>query len=81
MIWYIVNQKGTITFHAAGTLDATYTSKGEERSMYESWRMEDNHVICGRETAEKDFIPCQFDETRYLLIDTEGDYSMLLTQR
>ena len=70
-----------ITFLADGTVDATYTYKGEEYVMYVSWRMEDNHVICANDKAEKSFIPYQFDETRYLLIDTEGDYSMVLTQQ
>ena len=71
----------TITFRADGTLDATYISKGEERVMYVSWRMEDNLVICVSETDERTFTPYQFDETRYLLIDTKGDYSMVLTQQ
>lgn len=79
----------TITFHADGTVDATYISKGEEYSMYESWRMEDNLVICTHsftntygenKTVDKSFTPYQFDET-YLLLDTEGDYSMVLTQQ
>lgn len=78
----------TITFHADGIVDATYMSMGEERSMYESWRMEDGHVICVHSftnksgesvTKEVCFTPYQFDET-YLLFDTEdGLSSMALT--
>ena len=70
----------TITFHADGTLDATYIGLGgKEYSKYESWRMENGSVIFGGEITESSFVPYQLDETRYFLIDTEGDDSMALT--
>lgn len=75
----------TMTFHADGTLDATYISEGEEYVMYVSWRTEDGSIVCTQAgksgPVDRYFTPYQFDETRYLLIDTEGDYSMVLTQQ
>lgn len=75
----------TIAFHADGTVDSLYTYQGEEHSMYESWRMENGSVVCTQAgksgPVDHYFTPYQFDETRYLLIDTEGDYSMVLTQQ
>jgi len=82
----------TITFHADGTLDATYMgSDGKEYSMYQSWRIENGSVVCTNsftnlngeaKTVDTSFTPYQFDETRYLLIDAVGDKSdkaMVLT--
>lgn len=83
------NGTHTITFHADGTLDAKYTSKGQEYSMYESWKMEDGSVVCTHsftntygeyKTVDRYFTAYQVDKA-YLLIDTEGDYSMVLTQQ
>ena len=75
----------TITFQADGTVNSLYTYQGEERSMYESWRMENGSVVCTQAgksgPVDRYFTPYQFDETRYLLIDTEDDYSMVLTQQ
>ena len=75
----------TITFLADGTVDATYTLHSEERVMYVSWRMENGSVVCTQSgksgPVNRYFTPYQFDETRYLLIDTEDDYSMVLTQQ
>lgn len=77
----------TITFHADGTLDASYTYEGAEYSMYEAWRMEGDSVVCThsytssgeQKTTDYYFTPYQYDETRYLLLDQNGDYSMALT--
>ena len=82
----------TITFHADGTLDATYMGyDGKEYSMYQSWRMENGSVVCTNsftnlngeaKTVDVSFTPYQFDETRYLLIDAVGeksDKAMVLT--
>ena len=80
----------TITFNGDGTVNANYTSEGQEYSMYEVWRMEDGSGVCThsytntygeQKTAEHYFTPYQYDETRYLLIDQNGDYSMVLTQQ
>lgn len=80
----------TITFHADGTLDASYTSDGKEYTMYESWRLENGSVVCTDSfinnfgettTTDTRFTPYQYDDTRYLLIDAEGDKSMVLTQQ
>lgn len=75
----------TITFLADGTVDATYTLDGEERVMYVSWRMEDGSVVCTQAgqsgPVDRNFTPYQFDETRYLLISAEDDYSMVLTKQ
>lgn len=79
-----------ITFHGDGTVDASYTYEGAEYSMYEAWRMEGDSVVCThsytntygeQKTADYYFTPYQYDETRYLLIDQNGDYSMVLTQQ
>lgn len=77
----------TITFHADGT--ATYMgSDGKEDSMYQSWRVENGSVVCTRsftdtygeaKTVVFTFTPYKLDETRYLLIDQNGDKSMALT--
>ena len=80
----------TITFHGDGTVDASYTYEGAEYSMYEAWRMDGDSVVCThsytntygeQKTADYYFTPYQYDETRYLLIDQNGDYSMVLTQQ
>ena len=55
--------------------------------MYEAWRMDGDSVVCthsytnngGQEMADHYFTPYQYDETRYLLLDPNGDYSMILT--
>lgn len=74
----------TITFHADGSVNSLYTYQGEEHSMYESWRMENGSVVCTQAgksgPIDRYFTPYQFDKT-YLLIDTVGDYSMVLTQQ
>lgn len=77
----------TITFHGNGTVDASYTYEGAEYSMYEAWRMEGDSVVCThsytnngeQKMADYYFTPYQYDETRYLLLDQNGDYSMILT--
>lgn len=78
----------TITFFGDGTLDATYEYEGARYSMFESWRIEDGKVVLTHtatmntgETRTTDTLltPYQYDETRYLLIDEVGDYSMVLT--
>lgn len=79
----------TITFHGDGTVDASYTYEGVEYSMYEAWRMEDDSVVCthsythnGEQKAiDYYFTPYQYDETRYLLLDQYGYYSMALTKQ
>ena len=79
----------TITFNGDGTVNANYSYEGQEYSMYEAWRMENGSVVCThsytntydeQETKDYYFTPYQYDETRYLLIDQNGDYSMVLTQ-
>ena len=78
-----------ITFHVDGTVDASYTYEGAEYSMYEAWRMEGDSVVCThsytssgeQKTTDYYFTPYQYDETRYLLLDQNGDYSMALTKQ
>ena len=78
----------TITFFGDGTLDATYEYEGARYSMFESWRIEDGKVVLTHtatmntgetRTTDTRLTPYQYDETRYLLIDEVGDYSMVLT--
>ena len=81
----------TITFNSDGTVNSNYTYNGQEYSMYEAWRVENGSVVCtdtftsslSGEPVTKDyyFTPYRYDETRYLLIDQNGDYSMVLTQK
>lgn len=79
----------TITFHEDGTVDASYTYEGAEYSMYEAWRMEGDSVVCThsytssgeQKTTDYYFTPYQYDETRYLLLAQNGDYSMVLTKQ
>ena len=77
----------TITFNADGTVNAAYTYEGKEYSMYEASRMEGDSVVCThsytssgeQKTTDYYFTPYQYDGTRYLLLDQNGDYSMILT--
>lgn len=71
----------SITFYKDGTLDASYTSKGEQYTMYDSWRVENGNVILINGDSEKILTPYQYDASRYLLMHMEerGDYSMVLT--
>lgn len=81
----------TITFNSDGTVNANYTYNGQEYSMYKSWRVENGSVVCtdtftsslSGEPVTKDyyFTPYRYDKTRYLLMDQNGDYSMVLTQK
>ena len=70
----------SITFFEDGSLDASYTSKGEQYTMYDSWRIENGNVIVKNGDNEKVLTPYQYDDTRYLLMQMDrGDYSMVLT--
>lgn len=71
----------SITFYKDGSLDASYTSKGEQYTMYDSWRVENGNVILINGDTEKVLTPYQYDANRYLLMHMEehGDYSMVLT--
>ena len=81
----------TITFYGDGTVDAKYIYDGEEYSMYESWRMEGDSVVCThsytkngeQKTIDYYFTPYQYDATRYLLLTQNDIYdcSMVLTQQ
>ena len=78
----------TITFGADGRLDANYTYEGQIYSMYESWTVFDGAVVLYHSftntygentTSEYVFTPYQFDDSRYLLICSGSDFSMVLT--
>ena len=70
----------SITFFEDGSLDARYTSKGEQYTMYDSWRVENGNVIVKHGDYEEVLTPYQYDDTRYLLMQMDrGDYSMVLT--
>ena len=70
----------SITFFEDGSLDARYTSKGEQYTMYDSWRVENGNVILKHGDYEEVLTPYQYDDTRYLLMQMDrGDYSMVLT--
>ena len=71
----------SITFFEDGSLDASYTSKGEQHTMYDSWRVESGNVIVKNGDNEKVLTPYQYDDTRYLLMELGqwGDSSMVLT--
>ena len=71
----------SITFYKDGNLDARYTYEGEQKTMYDSWRVENGHVILINGDSEKVLTPYQYDASRYLLMHMEerGDYSMVLT--
>lgn len=79
----------TITFNADGTVDETCISAKDDHTLYEQWRIEDDHVVCagsrsgfGKTVAlERSFTPYQFDEAYLLLEDTTGAYSISLTQK
>jgi len=77
----------SITFHGDGSLDASYTSGGQEYTMYEAWEIVDGNVVLthtftntyGDEvTSEYVLTPYQYSDNTYLLICSDGDYSMLL---
>lgn len=76
----------TITYYSNGTVDAT-GSDGQEYSKYDLWRIENGSIICTHnytfggknESYDYYFIPYQFDETRYLLIDTKRTDCIILT--
>ena len=71
----------SITFYKDGSLDASYTYEGEQKTMYDSWRVENGNVILINGDSEKVLTPYQYDASRYLLMHMEerGDYSMVLT--
>lgn len=72
----------TVTFYADGSLDAGYTYKGEQYTMYDKWRIESGAVIVVTpDGKEKTLTPYQYDETRYLLMELGkfGDCAMVLT--
>ena len=70
----------SITFFEDGSLDARYTSKGEQYTMFDSWRVENGNIIVKHGDYEEVLTPYQYDDTRYLLMQMDrGDYSMVLT--
>lgn len=71
----------SITFYANGSLDANYTSNGQEYSMYESWTVaEDGSVVMKKDTSERTFDAYEFENGRILLIGRgyDADSSMIL---
>ena len=94
-IWnnYNVDEDGslTIAFHGDGTVTANYTHNGEEYSIFDAWRMEGDLVVCSNsfisrfgemKTTDSYLAVYQYDETRYLLVDQNGenvDHSIVLT--
>lgn len=79
----------SITFYADGSLDADYLgSDGQQYTMFEFWTIRDGAVVLThsftntygeQKTSEYILTPYQYDNTRYLLIHNDGDYSMVLT--
>lgn len=79
----------SIKFYADGSLDADYLgSDGQTYTMFESWTIKDGAVVLThsftntygeQKTSEYILTPYQYDNSRYLLIHNDGDYSMVLT--
>ena len=72
----------TISFYPYGSLDAKYkTYANNELVMFETWQIENGSVVFSLPSGGNIVLkPYQYDDTRFLLIDETGDFSMVLTK-